>query len=194
MNVTGIPDRLPSANEQPLFYVAVYSLIGVLSVVISISAAATQYTGALIASRRLFNRLLLSVTQTTCRWLDVTPTGRILNRFSKDIETIDGNLAGSLQFVNQSLSTFLSSMIVVIAVFPPFLVPAVFFGIMYYKLAMGYLHTGRDLRRMESVTRSPIFSGFGELLEGIVTVRAFSAEARFKNNLLSKIDVTLNMW
>ena len=81
---------------------------------------------------------------------------------------------------------------------------------MYRQLAIGYLNTGRDLRRMESNSRSPIFSGFGELLEGIVTVRAplfeeggdgfvdssleqvraFSAERRFLDDLHLKIDIT----
>lgn len=43
---------------------------------------------------------------------------------------------------------------------------------------------------MESNSRSPIFANFGELLEGIVTVRAFSAEQRFLNNLYDKVDLT----
>ena len=63
-------------------------------------------------------------------------------------------------------------------------------GFIYRLLAIGYLNTGRDLRRMESNSRSPIFSGFGELLEGIVTVRAFSAEQRFLDSLHTKIDLT----
>ena len=75
-------------------------------------------------------------------------------------------------------------------VFPWFLIPAAIIGYFYRLLAIGYLSTGRDLRRMESNSRSPIFSGFGELLEGIVTVRAFSAERRFLDDLHSKIDVT----
>ena len=75
-------------------------------------------------------------------------------------------------------------------VFPYFLIPAFFIGFGYRELALGYLSTGRDLRRMESNTRSPIFSDFGELLEGIVTVRAFSAEKRFLDNLHIKIDTT----
>ena len=74
--------------------------------------------------------------------------------------------------------------------FPPFLFPAFVIGFAYRKLAIGYLHTGRDLRRMESNTRSPIFSGFSELLEGIVTVRAFSAEQRFLDDLHLKVDTT----
>ena len=60
----------------------------------------------------------------------------------------------------------------------------------YYIYAIGYLNTGRDLRRMESNTRSPIFANFGELLEGIVTVRAFSAEKRFLEFHTSKVDLT----
>ena len=75
-------------------------------------------------------------------------------------------------------------------VFPYFLVPAFFIGFAYWELAIGYLNTGRDLRRMESNTRSPIFSDFGEMLEGIVTIRAFSAEKRFLNNIFVKIDTT----
>ncbi len=75
-------------------------------------------------------------------------------------------------------------------VFPIFLVPAALIGFIYRELAIGYLNTGRDLRRMQSNTRSPIFSDFGELLEGIVTVRAFSAEKRFLDNLHKKIDTT----
>lgn len=74
--------------------------------------------------------------------------------------------------------------------FPLFLVPAFAIGLVYRHLAIGYLNTGRDLRRMESNSRSPIFSEFGELLEGIVTVRAFSAEHRFLDGLHAKIDVT----
>jgi len=75
-------------------------------------------------------------------------------------------------------------------IFPYFLIPAIIIGFVYRELAIGYLNTGRDLRRMESNSKSPIFSDFGELLEGIVTLRAFSAEKAFLNNLHTKIDTT----
>ncbi|KAI5116711.1 hypothetical protein M0805_003223 [Coniferiporia weirii] len=190
----GLEDYLPPVHEKPLFYVGIYALIGFSTVLISITSVVTQYTGALRASRLLFKQLLVAVVRATMRWHDVTPAGRMLNRFSKDIETVDSTLASSLQAVNSSLASFFSSMVVVVAVFPPFVIPATVIGYFYYGLAIGYLNTGRDLRRMESTSRSPIFSGFGELLEGIVTVRAFSAEPRFMNNLYGKIDLTLQMW
>lgn len=75
-------------------------------------------------------------------------------------------------------------------VLPYLCIPAFFIGLIYRELAIGYLNTGRDLRRMEATTRSPIYSHFGEMLEGIVTVRAFCTERRFLDSLHTKIDTT----
>lgn len=126
------------------------------------------------------------------------------------METIDSSLAGSVQAVNRAVAGFFASIIIIrcnivfisvisplpyltvrnSVIFPYFIIAAFFLGIVYWDLALGYVNTGRDLRRMESNTRSPIYSDFGELLEGIVTVRAFSAEKRFLNNLHKKVDTT----
>ncbi|KAG0701637.1 hypothetical protein DFH29DRAFT_925615 [Suillus ampliporus] len=185
---------LPDVHEHPLFYVGVYALIGFATAAVGLLSTAIQYGGALKASRSIFRKLLTGVVRATMRWHDVTPAGRMLNRFGKDIETIDSNLASSLSAVNSSLATFIAAIITVAYFFPIFLIPAVVIGFFYRLLALGYLKTGRDLRRMESNSRSPIFSEFGELLEGIVTVRAFSAEQRFLDDLHGKIDVTTKMW
>ncbi|KAF9533294.1 hypothetical protein CPB83DRAFT_880389 [Crepidotus variabilis] len=184
----------PKAFEHPLFYVSVYAAIALGSALISVLAAIIQYTGALRASKILFRQLLIAVVRATFRFHDITPQGRMMNRFGKDIEVIDKTLVSSLQAVNTSLAGFFSAGITIVVVFPYFLIPAAFMSVAYRELALGYLNTGRDLRRMESNTRSPIFSHFGELLEGIVTVRAFSAEKRFLDDLHSKIDVTSKMW
>ncbi|KAJ6610659.1 hypothetical protein B0H10DRAFT_1953686 [Mycena sp. CBHHK59/15] len=195
----------PSAQEHPLFYVGVYAGIGLAP----------------------HSQLLVSVVRATFRVHDTTPLGRMLNRFGLDMDKIDSDLAGSLQTVNSSLAGFFASVIttrtripftarIILshlprAVFPGFLFPAIILGFIYYSLALGYLNTGRDLRRMESNSRSPIYSDFGELLEGIVTVRgmysrhiyppiflntvtAFSAENRFLDNLHKRINTATKMW
>ncbi|KAK0200579.1 hypothetical protein DFS33DRAFT_1362775 [Desarmillaria ectypa] len=186
--------NLPDAREHPLFYVGVYAAIGIGGALVSVMSTTAQFTGALRASRILFKQLLVTVVRATFRFHDTTPQGRMLNRFGKDIETIDSSLAGSMQAVNSSLASFFASILTVAVIFPIFLIPAALIGFIYRELAIGYLNTGRDLRRMESNTRSPIFSDFGELLEGIVTVRAFSSEKRFLDNLHKKIDTTTKMW
>ncbi|KAJ7145739.1 multidrug resistance-associated ABC transporter [Mycena epipterygia] len=186
--------QLPSASDRPLFYIGVYAAIGMFGIVLQLTLVALQYTGALRASRILFKQFLVTVVRATFRFHDTTPQGRMLNRFSKDFATIDARLASSLQAVNSSLAGFFVSILTVTVVFPPYLIPAAIIGYLYRSLAIGYLNTGRDLRRMESNSRSPIFSDFGELLTGIVTVRAFSAEKRFMDNLHSRIDDTTKMW
>jgi ABC-type multidrug transport system fused ATPase/permease subunit len=66
---------LPRAQEHPLFYVGIYAAIGLSSGFVAILSTATQYTGALRASRKLFKQLLVSVVRATMRWHDTTPTG-----------------------------------------------------------------------------------------------------------------------
>ncbi|KAJ7508941.1 hypothetical protein B0H11DRAFT_2169002 [Mycena galericulata] len=174
--------ELPSAVEHPLFYVGIYAAIGLTTAFVGLCSVAAQYTGALRASRTLFD------------FHDTTPLGRMLNRFGSDMEKIDSDLAGSLQSVNSSLAGFFASIITITIVFPGFLFPAVILGSIYYRLALGYLNTGRDLRRMEANSRSPIYSDFGELLQGIVTVRAFSAEHCFLDTLLDRVNTTTKLF
>ncbi|KAL1948407.1 hypothetical protein VTO73DRAFT_12482 [Trametes versicolor] len=186
--------KFPPARDHPYFYIGIFAAISLSSGMVNVLGSITQVTGALRASRILFDKLLRTVVRATMRWHDVTPQGRMLNRFSKDVETVDTSLAGTLQSVNQSLALFAVSMFTVIAVFPLFVFPAAILGFFYRRAAIAYLNTGRDIRRMESNTRSPIFANFSELLEGIVTVRAFGAEQRFLDDLYKKVDLTTQMW
>ncbi|KAF8577829.1 multidrug resistance-associated ABC transporter [Ramaria rubella] len=185
--------KLPSADVHPLFYVAVYATISFGVATIGIINIVVQYTGGLRASRLLFKQLLIGVVRATMRWHDSTPTGRILNRFGKDIENIDTSLSSSLQSVNSSIATFIAAVATVVFFSPPFIIPAVVLGYVYYRLGMMYLTSGRDLCRMEANSRSPLFSTFSELLAGIVTVRAFSSERRFLDCFHSKVDASSKM-
>ncbi|KAJ7147242.1 hypothetical protein C8R46DRAFT_1129771 [Mycena filopes] len=185
---------LPSASTNPFFYLGVYAGIALFGILIQLTLLALEYTAALKASRILFKRLLDSVVGATFRFHDTTPLGRMLSRFGNDFATIDSRLAASLQEVNKSLTGFFISIMTVIVVFPPFVVPACILALLYRAIAIGYIGTSRDLRRMESNNRSPIFSNFGEVLTGIVTVRAFSVENRFLQNFFQSVDGMNQMW
>lgn len=187
-------ERLPSADEHPLFYVGVFACIGLGVVFISILGQITLAFGSYRGSKILFKSLLESVTFATMRWYDVTPAGRILNRFSRDIETVDTSLTYSLRSTLVWIALFFASILTITVIFPGFLIPGILVGFCYYKLSLGYMDAGRDLRRMESNSRSPIFASFGETLEGIVTVRAFAASKRFLDNLHLKVDETTKYW
>ncbi|KAH8810160.1 hypothetical protein DL96DRAFT_1716877 [Flagelloscypha sp. PMI_526] len=184
----------PDAYKHPIYYIGIYAAIGFSGVLLQTASALIQYYGAIQASKRLFSRLLVTVMRATFRFHDTTPTGRLLNRFGKDIETIDDQLADMVWETNLGIAGFSASIIVISVVFPVFLIPAMFIGFLYLQLTIGYLNTGRDLRRMEANTRSPIFSTFSELLDGIVTVRAFSKETQFLEEFYGKVDLTTKMW
>ncbi|KAJ7590252.1 multidrug resistance-associated ABC transporter [Mycena floridula] len=184
----------PDASEHPMFYVAIYAAIGMSDLIFRVTSRLVQITGGLWASQDLFRKLLVNVVRATFRFHDTTPQGRMLNRFSKDMQTIDVDLPQYLQATGSSLAIFFASVVTISVIYPLFLIPASFMGVIYYRIAMGYLHTGRDLRRMDSNTRSPIFSDFQEMLEGIVTVRAFSAENRFLQAIHQKIDAHTKVW
>ena len=80
---------LPSAEERPYFYIGIYGAIALSGGLVSIFAAMTQYAGALKASRSMFKLLLRNIVRATIRWYDVTPQGRILNRFSRVWSALD---------------------------------------------------------------------------------------------------------
>ncbi len=67
---------------------------------------------------------------------------------------------------------------------------AIVIGYLYLRLSQSYLLCSRELRRLESNSRSPIFSQYGETLSGLSTIRAFSAEQRFLDEMFDKIDET----
>ncbi|TFK72661.1 hypothetical protein BDN72DRAFT_876371 [Pluteus cervinus] len=184
---------LPNAKEHPMFFVVVYAVIGFATALAGILLTLVVYTAGLRASRIIFKRLLETVVRAPFRFHDTTPQGRLLNRFGKDLETVDSKLYLSIQSVVGSLLAFFASVLTVAVFFPIFLIPASVLGFVYYFSAVSYLKTGRDLRRMEANFRSPIFSDFGEILDGIVTVRAFAAEKRFLDGIHKKIDKTTQM-
>ncbi|KAG9082444.1 hypothetical protein FRC06_005068 [Ceratobasidium sp. 370] len=109
---------------------------------------------------------------------------------SKDVDTIDGGLQDfMIQVIMQIIALTVAVGTIVYAV-PFFIIPAVVIAYIHLWFARGYVNASRDLRRIESNTRSPIISSFGELVVGIVTVRAFGSEKSFLNNMYKRLDRT----
>ncbi|KAH8823481.1 multidrug resistance-associated ABC transporter [Flagelloscypha sp. PMI_526] len=184
----------PDARQHPLYYVGIFAAICFSSALLQTLSAIFQYLGAVRASKVLFRNLLVSVVRATFRFHDTTPAGRLLNRFGKDVETIDDQLANKLWETSIGITGFVASLTVIAVVFPVFLLPAAIIFFLYLQITITYLNSARDLRRMEANTRSPIFSTFSELLDGIVTVRAFSKEKQFLDEFYGKVDLTTKIW
>ncbi|EIW69963.1 hypothetical protein TREMEDRAFT_38635 [Tremella mesenterica DSM 1558] len=180
----------PSAVTHPSFYLTIYAAIVLGDALINVVSSGVGAWSSYRAAKNLHNRLLDSVLRGTIRFFTTTPVGRIVNRFSKDIETIDSSLNSGLRTVIIYIASLFGAIGVVAVIVPWFLLPAAVISYLYWHYAVQYLRVGRSLRRLEATSRSPIFSGFAELLDGVVSVRAFSVERRFMKTLCQQVDET----
>ncbi|CAO3610008.1 unnamed protein product [Mucor fragilis] len=170
------------------YYLGVYFVMGVVALFMTSLRTFILFTGSLKASRRIHSELLNRILRAKVRFYDVTPLGRIVNRFSSDLATIDQETAPALSFLLYSLVATLCVIILVSTVTPAFLIPGVGIAIMFFAIGSYYLQTSRDLKRLNSVSRSPIYVQFNESVNGVATIRAFGSQYRFINENHNKID------
>jgi ABC-type multidrug transport system fused ATPase/permease subunit len=160
------------------------STAGAISLLLNISLG---YYASLKAARSLFSSLLCRIVRAPSRFFDTTPIGRILNRFTSDIGTIDGALQNSAKACISGFMDFSTSFITILVVVPEFAPFALFIAWLYVRLAPPYIRASRDLRRLESIALSPAFSGFDELLQGITHIRAFGMEQRYQDSFYQRV-------
>lgn len=115
-------------------------------------------------------------------FFDTTPLGRILNRFSKDVDVIDNVLPMTMRFWVMMFFNVVGVLVVISYSTPIFLSIALPIAIVYYFIQKFYVATSRQLKRIESVTRSPIYTHFSETITGQSTIRAYGEEKRWKFN------------
>ncbi|KAG0205587.1 hypothetical protein BGX28_002792 [Mortierella sp. GBA30] len=170
------------------YYLFVYALISIGASLAHIIQTMIMLFGSLRAARLLYRKLLLSVVRAPLRFFDTTPVGRIMNRFSKDFETVDGSIAYHCSQLLKVTMSVGSIVIVLAYITPLFVVVAALISAAYLAIGKRYIASSRELKRLHSVSRSPIYSLFGETLAGAATIRAFSEQRRFMSDMLNKID------
>lgn len=134
--------------------------------------------GCLRAARDLHDKLLNNTMRLPMSFFDTTPLGRILNRFSKDVDVIDNVLPMSMRFWIMMFFNVVAVLVVISYSTPIFLSVILPIGLMYYFIQKFYVATSRQLKRIESVTRSPIYTHFSETITGQSTIRAYDEEQR----------------
>ncbi|KAJ5241273.1 uncharacterized protein N7469_002864 [Penicillium citrinum] len=169
----------PDGQVNVAYYLGVYALLGFLYISISLSREAVLFWGSLHASWKIHDRLLKTVMHAKFRFFDSTPLGQLMNRFSKDVESVDQEVAPVAIGMLHSLASVIMIVILISAITPGFLIAGVFITLVYTALGAIYLNSSRDLKRLESVQRSPLYQQFGETLNGIVTIRAYGDGPRF---------------
>ncbi|RDL35361.1 ABC transporter transmembrane region [Venustampulla echinocandica] len=170
------------------YYLTIYAIIGILSMFIALFRDLWLFFGSLTASWHIHTRLMESVTRAKFKFFDATPLGQIMNRFSKDLEAVDQEVAPIAIGVMSCALSIVVTVALITVITPGFLVAAILISFVYFFVGRFYLRSSRDLKRIESVQRSPLFQQFGETLSGITTIRAYGEEKRFIRDNMHRIN------
>eukprot|EP00755_Sulcionema_specki_P015026 Sspe_Gene.58292::Locus_31969_Transcript_1_1_Confidence_1.000_Length_4390::g.58292::m.58292/K05673/ABCC4; ATP-binding cassette, subfamily C (CFTR/MRP), member 4 len=175
-----------------------FSLVGVAT--ISLFARVVVFTGmAARGARNLHNQVFQSVMSASIPFFfDITTTGEILNKFSKDTETVDYQLPEFVFLLLQNGLHILTIIALCIAAIPYFSVAVVFILFVFHRVSRKFSFASRDLKRLEATNRTPMFAAFSETLSGLETIRAFGASQRFaamhSERVRRLIRCTLGFW
>lgn len=179
-------DSSPEVNV--MYYLGVLAAIGIAGALAALVRDLWLFLGSLTASKRIHDHLIASVTRAKFKFFDVTPLGQLMNRFSKDLEAVDQEIAPVAIGVISCALSLVVTVVMIGFVTPYFLIAGIFIAALFYLVAVFYLRASRDLKRLEAVQRSPLFQQFGETLSGMTTIRAYGDERRFIRDNLEKIN------
>ncbi|PNY27582.1 ATP-dependent bile acid permease [Tolypocladium capitatum] len=183
-----VPISTPAPDVNVAYYLAGLAILGAAGALAAFIRDIWIFFGSLSASKRLHDRLMSAVTRAKFKFFDVTPLGQLMNRFSKDLEAIDQEISPTAIGVMSCALSLVVTVVLIAVITPGFLIAAVFIAGLFYLVATFYLRASRDLKRLESVQRSPLFQQFGETISGMTTIRAYGDERRFIRDNLAKVN------
>jgi ABC-type multidrug transport system fused ATPase/permease subunit len=176
------------SDVDSTYFLVVYAILGLIFMFITFIREGFLFGGSLAASRRVHESLIQKVTHAKFRFFDQTPLGQLMNRFSKDIESVDQEVAPVAIGVVHCFASIVTIVILISIITPAFLIAASIISVLYFLIGRFYINSSRDLKRLESVHRSPLYQQFGETLSGMTTIRAYGDERRFIRENLAKIN------
>ncbi|KAF8956542.1 P-loop containing nucleoside triphosphate hydrolase protein, partial [Flammula alnicola] len=178
------------------FYLTVLCSIVIFRIFISSIMDVYYNLRALKATRSIHVQLIDSIFSTTLRWLDETPTARIIARCTQDIRSVDGPIPQTFNEAVQESLTVFTKLCAIVLFTPIFVLPGiavailgVFMGNLYLK---SQLSVKREMRHVADTrvcnARSPLLGHFSTAIHGLVSIRAYGAQEAFKDESLRRID------
>ena len=175
-------------GQESGFYLGIYGAFGGIQAICIMILMIVFNLSALNGSKKMHKGMLIRVIKSPMSFFDTTPLGRIVNRFSKDVDVCDSTLPQNMRSWLSTFANFIGTMISIMTVLPLIIVlfvPSLFIFLIIQKM---YVSTSRQLKRLESVSRSPIYSHFGETISGAPTIRAFGLQSDFVKQSDTKVD------
>ncbi|KAJ6035663.1 uncharacterized protein N7446_010423 [Penicillium canescens] len=175
-------------DSHLLFYLGVYVGLGTFACLIGTARSYLALKASLLVAKKLFAGLLHTILHTPLRWLDVVPPGRIMNRFIVDNLIVDSLLGDDIQSILANAFDMALAILAGSIVSPWLIIPAVILCIICVSYGRIYLNTAREIRRLESVSKSSIFEQVRSALSGLLTIRAEGKTPLYVNKVTEEID------
>uniref|UniRef100_A0A670Z177 Multidrug resistance-associated protein 1 n=1 Tax=Pseudonaja textilis TaxID=8673 RepID=A0A670Z177_PSETE len=179
---------LNGTQQHTSLRLGVYGALGISQGVAVFGYSMAVSVGGIFASRRLHLDLLHNVLRCPVSFFEQTPSGNLVNRFSKEMDTIDSTLPQVIKMFMGSLFNVLGACVIILLATPIAAVVIPPLGLTYFFVQRFYVATSRQLKRLESVSRSPVYSHFNETLLGVSVIRAFGEQKRFIRQSDLKVD------
>ncbi|XP_063223011.1 multidrug resistance-associated protein 1-like [Bacillus rossius redtenbacheri] len=184
MNAT---TNLTETTPQDL-YLSVYGVLGVGQVVSTCIATLAISIGTINAATLLHNGMLANILRLPQSLFDTTPVGRILTRFSSDVNVLDTMFPMIIRASIPNIYRVAATFVVIIYSTPIFIAIFIPLSVVYYFMQRVYVATSRQMKRLESVTRAPVYSHFGESITGAPIIRAYGVQEKFIKDSEMKVD------
>ncbi|XP_054614670.1 multidrug resistance-associated protein 1 [Dunckerocampus dactyliophorus] len=166
----------------------VYGALGLSQGVAVFGYSLSMSIGGILASRCLHQSMLYDVLRSPMSFFERTPSGNLVNRFAKEMDTIDSVIPSILKMFMGSMFNVVGSCVVILIATPFVAIIIPFLGLLYFLVQRFYVASSRQLKRLESVSRSPIYTHFNETLLGTSVIRAFGEQDRFIRESDRRVD------
>ncbi|PPD68207.1 hypothetical protein GOBAR_DD34916 [Gossypium barbadense] len=196
-------DQSTTKMHGPGYYNLIYSLLSFGQVLVTLVNSYWLIISSLYAAKRLHDAMLTSILRAPMTFFHTNPLGRIINRFAKDLGDIDRNVAPFVNMFLGQVSQLLSTFVLIGVVSTMSLWSIMPLLVLFYAAYLYYQSTAREVKRLDSVTRSPVYAQFGEALNGLSTIRAYKAYDRMAdmngksmdNNIrFTLVNMSSNRW
>lgn len=175
--------KLPLEQRANRHHFQIYGGLVCAAVLLFVIRAVLLFETLVSSSKRLHDKMTIAILKASVLFFDTNPVGRIMNRFSSDMAIVDELFpyvfVDMVQLVLYSAASVMFACAlnvwIIFAVVPLLMV--------FFRVARLYNKTFRELRRLEALNRSPLFSHFSDTLEGLATIRAYNKEAGFLQEL-----------
>ena len=169
-------------------YIGAYAGLGATQALLMFAFSVALSILGTQSSKVMLQRALSRVLRAPMSFFDTTPLGRITNRFSKDVDTMDNTLTDAMRMYLFTLAMITSVFILIIVYFHYFAIALVPLFITFLFAANYYRASAREIKRHEAVLRSDVFARFSEGVSGTASIRAYGLQEYFANGLRASVD------